>query len=140
MLEQGGPRLQLSRATLWFEEKLAGCKERNSIATERLVCCSNRHNFFCTPSTIFYSRAIFKFSVCLPLKKALSQITNMEHIFSAKSLKRGNCPVCPPPPFGCRPGYPSIISNCFPRISMVFPIYFVMFSAVFPLEIKTLLE
>jgi len=120
MLEQGGPRLQLSRATLWFEEKLAGCKERNSIATERLVCCSNRHNFFCTPSTIFYSRAIFKFSVCLPLKKALSQITNMEHIFSAKSLKRGNCPVCPPPPLVAG----LVTLQLFQIASLEFPWYF----------------
>jgi len=39
-----------------FEETLVGCKERSSIAIERLVCCSNRSNFFCTPHAIFDSR------------------------------------------------------------------------------------
>ena len=63
----------------------------------------------------------------------------MEHIFSAKSLKRGqgNCPVCPPS--GCGSGYPSIISKCFPRISVVFP-YIFSCLVLYCLEIKTLLE
>ena len=42
---QGGPRLRAWRATLRFKETFAGRKERNSIAIERLVCCSNRPNF-----------------------------------------------------------------------------------------------
>jgi len=29
------------------------------------------------------------------IEKALSQITNMEHIFSANSVKRGQLPGCP---------------------------------------------
>jgi len=58
-LTQGGPRLRGWRATLRFEEKFAGRKERNSIAIKRHVCCSNRPNFWCTPNVIF------KFSVCL---------------------------------------------------------------------------
>jgi len=47
------------------------------------------------------------------IEKALAQITNMEHIFSAKSLKRakeGNCWL--PPGYG--PGYPSIIAKLLP--------------------------
>ena len=58
-IDQGGPRLRAWRATLRFEEKSAGHKDRNSIAIKRFVCCSNRPTFFCTPN------AIFKFSVCL---------------------------------------------------------------------------
>jgi len=37
-------------------------------------------------------------------------------------LSGGNCPVFPPS--GCGSGYPSIISKCFPRISVVFPYIF----------------
>jgi len=44
--KQGDPRLRAWRATLRFEEELAGHKERNSIAIKRLVCCSNRPEFF----------------------------------------------------------------------------------------------
>jgi len=99
-LVQGGPRLREWRAALRFEEKLAGRKERNSIAIERLVCCSNRPNFFCTPIAIFYSRVIFKFSVCL-FANQKSTFANyehgVEHIFSAKSLKRGQLPGLPSP-------------------------------------------
>ena len=52
-----------------FEETLVGCKERSSIAIERLVCCSNRSNFFCTPHAIFDSRVIFTVRfLCLRLK------------------------------------------------------------------------
>ena len=71
------------------------------------------------------------------IEKALSQITNMKHIFSAKSLKRGKLPGCSP---GCGPGYPSIISECFSRISVEFPVCFLVFTAVMPLWIKTLSE
>ena len=45
------------------------------------------------------------------IEKPLSQITNMEHIFSAKSRNHGNCPVRPP---GCGSGYSSIISKLLP--------------------------
>jgi len=65
VLCQGGPRRQASRATLRFKEKFAGHKERNSIAIERLVCCSSRPNVFCMPNAIFDYRATFKFSVGL---------------------------------------------------------------------------
>jgi len=54
------------------------------------------------------------------IQKALSQITNMQHIFSAKSLKRGNCPVAP----WFEPGYSSIISKRVPRFKNAFPWYF----------------
>ena len=64
-LVQGGPRLQAWRAILWFEEKFVGRKEKISIAFIRLVCCSNKPNFCCTPNASFDSRVIFKFSVCL---------------------------------------------------------------------------
>jgi len=43
--DQGGPRLQAWRATLWFEETFAGHKETNFTAIKRFVCCSNRPNF-----------------------------------------------------------------------------------------------
>jgi len=55
------------------------------------------------------------------IEKALPQITNMQHILSAKSLKRGQLPGCTFP--GCGPGYPSIISKCFPRITGGFPVF-----------------
>ena len=64
-LVQGGPRLRVWRATLRFEENITGRKERNSIAIKRLVCCSNRPNFCCTPNASFGFGAIFEFSVCL---------------------------------------------------------------------------
>jgi len=41
------------------------------------------------------------------IEKALSQITNMEHVFSAKSHKPWQLPGCP----GCGSGYSSIISK-----------------------------
>jgi len=158
-------------ATLRLEAKFTGRKERNSIAIKRLAYCSNRLNFCCKPNAIFYSRAIFKFSVCLfatrnwdfllekdtqhtnkitktflflgfgykvnvrfnfrsqktqagiqvssavlfrvslfnrfIIEKGLSQITNSEHIFSIKSLKREKLP-------SCTPGYPSIILKLLP--------------------------
>jgi len=66
-LGQGGPRLRAWRATLRFEEKFAGRKERNSIAIRRLVCCSSKPNVCCTPNALLDSRVIFtlKFSVSL---------------------------------------------------------------------------
>ena len=45
------------------------------------------------------------------IEKPLSQITSMEHIFSAKALRQRQFPGCPT---GCRPGYPSVISKLFP--------------------------
>jgi len=48
-LKQSGPRLQELRVTLPFEENFAGRKERNAVAIKRLVCCSNRLIFCCTP-------------------------------------------------------------------------------------------
>jgi len=65
-----------------------------------------------------FSRAI--------IEKALLKITNMEHIFSAKSLKQGQLPVYP----SWLPVYPSIISKCSPRIFVKFPVCFPMFGAV----------
>jgi len=64
-LHQGGSRLRAWRATLRFEKKFAGRKERNSTAIKRLVCCSNKLNLCCTPNAIFDYKEIFKFSVCL---------------------------------------------------------------------------
>jgi len=59
------------------------------------------------------------------IQRALSQITNIEHIFSAKSIKRGKLPGCPPP--GCEdifsakslkqgklPGCPSLLRAWLP--------------------------
>ena len=85
-LKQSGPRQREWRAALRFEEKLAGHKERNSIAIERLVCCSNRPNFFCTPNIIFYSRVIFKFSVCL-FATQKSTVANYEHGAQARNQR-----------------------------------------------------
>jgi len=90
-----GPRLREWRTALRFEEKLAGRKERNSIAIERLICCSNRPNFFCTPNAIFYSRVIFKFSVCL-FATQKSTFANYEHGVQARNLRgrrRGEAPL-----------------------------------------------
>jgi len=64
------------------------------------------------------------------IEKAPSQITNMEHIFSAKSLKRRQLPGCPP---CCGPGYPSIIPKCLSTTSVVFFVCFLVFGAVMPL-------
>jgi len=64
-LAQGGPRLRAWRATLRFEEKFAGRKERHSIAIKRLVRCSNRPNFCCTPKATFDFGVILKFCVYL---------------------------------------------------------------------------
>jgi len=50
----------------------------------------------------------------LIIEKTLSQITNMEHIFSAKSLKRRQLPGCST---GCGPVTLQLFRNCFPRIS-----------------------
>jgi len=44
-------------------------------------------------STILFRVSLFNQII---IEKALSQITNMEPIFSAKSLKRGQLPGCPP--------------------------------------------
>jgi len=57
-------------------------------------------------------------------EKALSKMTNIEHIFSARSVKRGQLPGS------------SIFSNCFPGISVVFPVCLLVFGAVMPLQIK----
>jgi len=43
--------------TVWG--KITGRKERNSTAIKRLVCCSNRPKFCCTPNASFDFRAIF---------------------------------------------------------------------------------
>jgi len=51
-LGQASPRLQALKATLQFEEKFAGRKEKNSTAIKRLVCCSNRTNFCCSPAQV----------------------------------------------------------------------------------------
>jgi len=66
-LKQGGPRLRAWRATLRFEEKFAGLKEKSSIAIRRLVCSSSRPNVCCTPNAMLDSKVIFtlKFSVSL---------------------------------------------------------------------------
>jgi len=45
MLDQGGPRLRALRATLRFEEKFAGRKEKNSIAIEDLFAVLMGLNF-----------------------------------------------------------------------------------------------
>jgi len=50
-------------------------------------------------SAILFRVSLFNHVI---IEKALWQIMNMEHIFSAKSLKQGQFPRC-------RPGYPSII-------------------------------
>jgi len=193
MLVQGGPRLQAWRAALWFEEKFAGRKNRKSIVVKRLVFCSNRPKFCCTPNAIFDSRVIFKFSVCLRLKigifwsKKDTQHTNKltiqfflgfgyevnarfnflgqqtqarmqvssailfrdafqslsnwespfakyehgEHIFNAKSLKRGQLPGCPTLVAGLVTLH--FFQNWFPRSSVVFPVCFFVFDAVMPL-------
>jgi len=60
-----GLRLWAWRATLRFEEKFAGGKERSSTAIKIYVCCSNRPIFCCTPDAIFDSRVTYKFYVCL---------------------------------------------------------------------------
>jgi len=61
-------------------------------------------------SAILFHVSLFN---CITTEKAPLQITNMKHIFSAKSLKRKHLP-------SCGPGYISIISKCFLRISVVF--------------------
>jgi len=52
-------------------------------------------------SAILFRVSLFNHVI---IQKALGQITNMEHILSAKSLKWVQFP-------GCRPGYPSYISK-----------------------------
>jgi len=69
---------------------------------------------------------------CVIIEKALSKITSTEHIFNAKSLKRGQLPVSTSP--GCGSGYPSIITKCFLRISVKFPVCFPVFGAVMALN------
>jgi len=44
--------------------KICGPQREELHCNKRLVCCSNRPNFCCTPNAIFYSRITFKFSVC----------------------------------------------------------------------------
>ena len=91
-------------------------------------------------------------------KSLLLQITNMEHIFTAMSVKRGNCQL---PPLWLRAHLqckiywgeiawlPALVAglvtlqffqNCFSRIFVVFPVCFLLFGAVIPLSIKTLSE
>ena len=75
------------------------------------------------------SAILFRASLCNRVlsEKAISQITNMEHISIEKSLKRGQFPGCP---LGCGSDYPSIISKCFPIIPVVFPVCLLVFVAV----------
>jgi len=68
---------------------------------------------------------------CLIIEKSLSEITNTEHIFGGKSLKRGQLPGSAPP--GCGSGYSSIFSKRVLRISVKFPVCFPVFGAVMPL-------
>ena len=58
---QGGLRLQAWRATLQFEEKLAGRKEKNSTAIERLVCCFYRPISSARQNTILIQGKFFSF-------------------------------------------------------------------------------
>jgi len=53
-----------------------------------------------------------------------------EHIFSAKSLSGSNSPVAP-----MVAGLVTLqlFQNCLPRISVVFPVCFLVFGAVMPL-------
>jgi len=82
---------------------------------------------------------------CFIIEKALSQITNMEHIFIAKSVKRGNYLVAPPLDASTSSvqnllrwgnclvaGLVTLhlFQNCFPRIFAVFNVCFLVFGAV----------
>jgi len=60
----------------------------------------------------------------------------MGHIFSEKYLKRGNYPVAL-----LVEGLATLqlFQNCFPRILVVFPVFFLVFGAVMLLQMKTLL-
>jgi len=101
-------------------------------------------------STILFHVSLFNRAI---VEKELLQITNMEHIFSAKPVKRGNCPVAPP---GCEHIFSTkflkreqligcllvaclvtlqLFQICFPRIFVVIPVCFLVFSAVMFLQI-----
>jgi len=63
------------------------------------------------------------------IEKALSQITNMGGIFSAKSLKREQYRLPP----GCGTSDP-LFQNCSPSISVLFLVCFLVFYVVMPLN------
>ena len=102
----------------------------------RFNCCSQQTQAgMLVSSTILFRVSLFNRVL---IEKALSQIMNIEHIFSAKSLKRGQLPQARAiaiaqlltPGYGL--GYPSIISKCFHGISVEFSVCFLVFGAVMP--------
>ena len=78
-----------------------------------------------------------RFSIASWVRKHFRKLRTCNTSSVKSFLSGSNYPVGP---LGCGHVYPSIISKCFPRISVVFSVCFLVFGAVVPLQIKTLSE